>query len=354
MTTASRHVWFAIPGDLDARTGGYGYDRRIIDGLTARGWTVTHLQLGDGFPHPTAEVRAAVGETLASVPDASIVIVDGLAFGALAAEAEREAARLKLVALVHHPLAAETGLTRTQAAALEDSERRALAAARLVIVTSPATGASLAPYGVRSQDIVVVEPGTDAAPLARGSTDGATAFLTVGSLVPRKGHDTLFHALAGLRRRHWRLACVGSLDRHRQTADHLRVLAQELGLSDRIDFVGELGERALAMEYDRADAFVLATHHEGYGMAVAEALAHGLPVISTPTGAIAALVEPDAGILVPPGDVDALSHALSRFIDHADLRSSLVEGARRARVRLPTWDTASERMAAALERVGHV
>ena len=71
---------------------------------------------------------------------------------------------------------------------------------------------------------------------------------------------------------------------------------------DRVSLAGDLDAPRLSDCYDRADVFVLATLQETYGMAVAEALAHGLPVVSTTTGAIPALVGDDAGSLVPPGE----------------------------------------------------
>jgi glycosyltransferase involved in cell wall biosynthesis len=107
----------------------------------------------------------------------------------------------------------------------------------------------------------------------------------------------------------------------------------------------------LAAEYDKADVFVLATEYEGYGMVVAEALARGLPVVSTPTGAIGALVGQDAGILVAPGDIDALSTALSSVVADSMLRARLAAGARRVRETLPSWDDAALQMSRVIEGV---
>ena len=66
----------------------------------------------------------------------------------------------------------------------------------------------------------------------------------------------------------------------------VRALIREHALEDRVSLLGDLDADALAAEYDRADLFVLPTLYEGYGMAVAEALARGVPVISTATGAM--------------------------------------------------------------------
>src|SRR5712671_5745364 len=127
MTTSTRSLVFMIPGDLETLTGGYGYDRRMLAGLRDLGWTVAVETLDASFPFPTASARAHAGRRLAQTPDGTTVLIDGLAFGALPAEAEGERTRLRLVGLVHHPLADETGLDARTAALLEASERRALA-----------------------------------------------------------------------------------------------------------------------------------------------------------------------------------------------------------------------------------
>jgi glycosyltransferase involved in cell wall biosynthesis len=172
----------------------------------------------------------------------------------------------------------------------------------------------------------------------------------VASLVPRKGHDILLRALADVPRTDWILTCVGSRFRSPATVERLCAQIEAEGLEDHVRLVGEVDGATLAERYDAADVFVLPTRHEGYGMAVAEALAHGLPVVSTPTGAIADLVGRDAGMLVPPGDVEALTTALWRVLDDDGLRQRLREGARRVRNRLPTWEHQTARMADALER----
>jgi len=349
----NRALTLIVPGSIDARTGGYAYDRRIVAELRRRGWTVEIRELHDSFPRPTADARADAARAFAATPDGGIVLVDGLAFGAMPAEVEREAARLRLVAIVHMPLAAEIGLEPDVAAGLEASERRALAAASIVVVTGRWTVSALERYDVGRHRIALVEPGTDPAPIARGSRGSPLELLCVATLNPGKGHETLIRSLASLSDRDWRLTCAGSLDRHPPTVDRVRAIVRENGLDDRVSLEGELDDERLAAAFDRADVFVLATRRETYGMAVAEALAHGLPVISTTTGAIPDLVgaaDGDAGILVTPGDEPGLTAALARVIDDRRLRARLAEGARQALRRLPTWADAADKMVAALER----
>ena len=342
-----------VPGSLAQRTGGYEYDRRMADGLRARGWIVDVRELDGSFPRPTPAALDDVARVLAAIPDGTTVMIDGLAFGAMPSEAEREASRLRLVALVHLPLAAEIGIDAEEAARFEASECRALAAAGRVIVTGNATASALERFGVRRDRIAVVEPGTDRAPLTAGSRGGTRDplhLLTVAAITPGKGHEILLRALGSIPEMNWRLTCVGSLERHPPTTARLRQTLGAGRLEDRVSLVGELDAAALAALYGTADFFVLPSLHETYGMVVAEALARGLPVIGTATGAIPDLVGADAGLVVRPGDADALARALSSVLTDADLRDRLAAGARRVRVRLPTWDEAVDKMAAALTR----
>jgi glycosyltransferase involved in cell wall biosynthesis len=342
---------FLVPGRLDTLTGGYGYDRRMIEGLRARGWSVDVHELSSSFPFPSQRALRHASDVLAALPPDAAVMIDGLACGAMPAEVEGHATRLRIIALVHHPLAAEAGLPGDAAGSLYASERRALASARAVVVTSRLTATALDAYAVPQDRIAVVEPGTDRAPLARGSDGTIVQLLCVASIIPRKGYATLLSALASMPQRNWRLTCVGGLDRDVATVSQIRSIVRSERLDEYVHFVGEKDGAALAAEYDKADLFVLATEYEGYGMVVAEALARGLPVVSTPTGGIATLVGQDAGILVAPGDIGALSTALSSVVADSTLRARLAAGARRAREALPGWDDAALRMSAVIERV---
>lgn len=343
-------VWFAIPGDLAALTGGYGYARRLIESLPAAGWSPRHVSLPAGFPNPTAAELAATAEALAKLASAAPVLVDGLAFGAMPAPL-LDAIPLAYVALVHHPLARETGLTEAAALRFETTEQQALARARAVIATSPHTADVLRHvYGVRGERLFVAPPGTDPAPRAMPH-NAVPQFLTVATLTPRKGHADLIRALARLADRPWQSTWVGSLDRDHETTGTVRSLIAEHRLTDRIRLCGALSGPELAAAYASADVFVLPSHYEGYGMAFAEALARGLPVVGYAAGAVPNTVPAGAGILVPPGDVDALTDALTRVVNDRALRSSLGDAAWAHGRRLPTWRDTAAAVSAALASV---
>ena len=105
-----RRIAFAVPGDLAAPTGGYAYDRRLIAELKQIGWQVDLVNLGDGFPWPSKRTRKTAEARLIAVPNGDTIVVDGLAFGVLPDEGLNLRANHPLIALVHHPLALESGL----------------------------------------------------------------------------------------------------------------------------------------------------------------------------------------------------------------------------------------------------
>ena len=343
---------FAVPGDLATPTGGYGYDRRMMAELRDIGWEIDLLDLGEDFPSPSEATGAAALARLLAVPAGRAIVIDGLALGVQPEAALRLAGRNPLLALVHHPLALEWGLSPAQADALRASERTALAAVNGVIVTSGATARLVASdYGVPAERITVARPGSDPVPLAQGSRDGVVRLLSVGAIVPRKGFDVLVPALARIGDLPWRLTIAGDRTRDCDTAAQLDADIARLALGERIEILGAVSPQRLATLYAEADMFVLASRFEGYGMAYAEAIAHGLPVIGSNAGAIPETVPAEAGLLVDAGDIPALAQALRRVIGNAGLRRRLAGAARAAAPQLPSWRQSAEIFAHALERL---
>ena len=345
-------IAFAVPGDLATPTGGYAYDRRMIAELSDLGWGIDLLNLGEDFPRPDEATRTTARTQLLALPVGRSIVIDGLALGVLPQIAAELAGRNPLLALVHHPLALEHGLLPEQAETLRVSERAALAAVQGVVVTSAATARLVAAdYGVPAERIAVARPGSDPAPQAQGSKDGVVRLLSVGAVVPRKGFDVLVAALATLPDLSWRLTIAGDRTRDRDAVAGLDADIVRHGLENRVTVLGAVSPQRLAALYAEADAFVLASRFEGYGMAYAEAVAHGLPVIGSNGGAIPDTVPADAGLLVAPGDIPALADALRRVIGDPGLRQLLAGAARAAAPRLPTWRQSAEIFTRALERL---
>jgi glycosyltransferase involved in cell wall biosynthesis len=357
-----RGIDFVVPGDIQTPTGGYIYDREVIAGLTERGTRVALHSLDASFPKPTPAALRAARTAFAGLAAGRVVVIDGLALPGLDRLLADEARRLAIVALVHHPVALETGLDPFESERFAALERSALKFAQRVITTSQWTARTLAADGVPIAKLRVVEPGVDRRK-TRGSSDpkgtaGAATghdtvnLLCVGTLTLRKGHAVLLEALNEIRDRHWHLTCAGSLLRDAQTVAAIQHQIERLSLRKRVSLLGDLDRDALERQYARADVFVLPSYLEGYGMALAEAVAFGLPVVSTTAGAIPETVPANASLLVAPGDSRALAKALAAIVDDPARRATLAANARAARAALPTWATAAGKFAAALDGVG--
>lgn len=345
-----RTVTFAIPGDLTTPTGGYFYDQRMIAELQRLGWEIDVVNLGENFPWPTPEQRAAAHDRLALAPPERPIVIDGLAYGALPEWAERQSSRNPLIALVHHPLVLETGLSEAQVSTLRASERRALAAAARIVTTSPTTARLLAAdYGAPTDRIIVARPGNDRAPAATGSRDGLVRLLSVGTVSKRKGFDVLIAALASLTYLPWRLSIAGDRSRDPQAAAQLDVDIRCHGFEDRVAVLGAVPRPRILELFADADVFALASRFEGYGMAYSEAIAYGLPIVGTTAGAIPETVPDGAAFLVAPDDVEALSRALRRVVEDPTTRSRMAAAARNAAPTLPRWEDSAKAFSSAIE-----
>jgi glycosyltransferase involved in cell wall biosynthesis len=341
---------FAIPGDIQTRTGGYIYDSRVMALLPALGIDVVHLRLPASFPYPSADDLQVTRVALAAVDAEDIIVADGLFWGACPAEFA-QATHAKIIALCHHPLGLEAGLSEAQSRHFLQNEREILFASDHVIVTSSETARTLAAdFTVPAEKITVAEPGTDIMPRAKGSVS-AHKILAVGSIVPRKGYDMLVEALASLRDLPWRCTIAGSLRRAPEFARQLKAQIEAHGLGERIILAGEVEDAAIAQLYAGADIFVSASHYEGYGMVLTEALARGLPIVTTTGGAAGSTVPDDCALKVPPGNAAALSASLRLLLDDRSLRATLSDRAWTQAQVLQRWEDTAAIVAATIRQV---
>ena len=325
---------FAIPGDKDRRTGGFIYEARVLRELNNIGCATQHLQLPDSFPEPTEADMAATLAVLRAVPDHLPIILDGLVFGAIEPDGLASVSA-PVIAMVHHPLGLETGLPAARAAYLLQNEAAALRYVDHVVVPSQETARILCcDFDADPDRLKVAPPGFDRPVVSRSPTD-PPLILSVGLLAPRKGHDVLLTALGYLRDLPWRASIVGKThDPDYATALHDQCRA--LGIDDRMHFEGEIDQHALAILFNAASVFALATRYEGYGMVLSEAMQFGLPVVSCRVGAVPDTVG-DAGVLVPPNDPIAFADAMQQILQDPNRAEMLSRLSIQSSDALPQW-----------------
>lgn len=332
-------VAFVVPGDINMPTGGYRYDRRILLEWQKLGIPHQLFSLAGNYPFPSPQEREqALTQAPLIAAEADVIVVDGLAGGAIPEFMQALAREKPVVALVHHPLCLENGLDADTRLKLEKSESEGLAFARGVITTSPATASTVGElFNYPAHAIRTVLPGVERREISAPRKGGRIKLLCIASIIERKGHTYLIEALSRMKDLDWSLDLIGLTDVDPALFAQLKQQTGVYGLADRIHFLGSVDEDALERAYRGADVFVLPSLYEGYGMAYAEAIVRGLPVIGTTAGAIPDTVPSGCGLLVPPKDVEALSGAMRRLVGDASFRLACHRNCLAAQPDFPQW-----------------
>lgn len=342
-------VYLAVPGKLDTPTGGYIYDRHVVEGLREQGRSVEVLELGESFPSPTAADTADAESKLVGLGPRDVVIVDGLGFGALDTSLVQRIPAT-VIALVHHPLAREEGISSATHDTLLASERENLRHAAHVIVPSEQTASLLiSDYGVDRENITVVRPGSNP-PIGNREPAEPPLILSVGIQVPRKGHDVLLESLTLIRDLPWQAIIVGD-ERDADYAKKLHLMVNQHGLTGRIRLTGYVSDDELSQLYRSASIFALATRFEGYGIVFDEAMSYGLPIVTCSVGATPDTVSPGSAILVPRDDPHAFAEALQQILLDTRLAETMALASWNAGQTREGWDKTAKKVGRIIDTV---
>jgi glycosyltransferase involved in cell wall biosynthesis len=328
-------------------TGGNVYDQRVCAGLAEAGWEVLVTAV-PAAPLPGA--RTSLARAVCAIPDGATVLIDGLLASPAAAQLLPHTGRIRMTVLLHMLLATAPGSLGDARA--QRSERAVLHAAAGVVVTSEWTRQQvLTRYTLPAHRVQVARPGADQAAAPARPVPGR--LICVGVLSRHKGQDLLVEALARLAERDWHCLLAGSPDRDPDFAGQLRARVTSLGFGPRVRLAGVLTGAALDDAYATADLLVAPSRSESYGMAVTEALAHGVPAIAAAVGGLPEALGAAAdgtlpGQLVPPGDPAALAAALGDWLGDEGHRRRLRAAAGQRRPSLPGWDHTTQELARAL------
>jgi glycosyltransferase involved in cell wall biosynthesis len=316
-----RRATFILPGGLQRSSGGNVYDRVMVEALRSRGWRVGVSE--------TSPVRADGPEQADGV-----VIQDSLAI-----PAGPPAGPDRLVALLHQlPSEAE------ERPSWREAERSVLRSASLVVAVSR----HLAERASRETEapVVVVSPGWDRAYAVARSDEGTV--LCVANAGRRKGVADAIAAFEQARLGRARFVLAGDPRRDALEAERVEAFAAALGPDLIVD--GVLEPAALAHRYATARVFLSASRYEGWPIAVAEAMASGLPIVAFDVAGVRELVRSgEDGILCEVGDIEGLARAVGRLWSDPVLSGRMGNTARLRARGWPTWADAGRRFVDVLE-----
>lgn len=340
------YVGFALYGDLTEQSGGFRYDRRLVETFRADGDTVDVV----GLPW-RSYARGLLDNLSSSVRarldgDFDVLLQDELAHPSLV-RANR-AASCPVVSVVHHLRADEGGRLAPLYRAVE---RRYFATVDGAVCNSEATRQAVLETSTLPRERTLVAPPagdrfdasvTDAE-IADRARETPFEVVFVGNIEPRKGLDTLVAGLARVAVP-WRLTVVG---RATDTDYRQRVEAQlaAADCADRVTFMGRLPDQELAAVLRSGHVLAMPSRHEGFGIAYLEGMAFGLPAIATTAGGAAEIVtDGETGRLVDPDDPDAVAAAVGSLATDRDRLTRMGQAARRRHESHPDWPTTADRV----------
>lgn len=342
-------IGFIIYGSLDTLTGGYLYDRIVVHGLEELGHEVEVISL----PAGTYLRRLWLGFSQGlyrRLRDGKfdILIQDELCHPSLFLVNRRlrhHPDRPLLVALVHHLLCSEPG-SRWHTMFFTLVERTFLVSVDGFIHNSKTTQQSVVSLVGHNGPQVIAYPagnrfGTTLSPEAiskRTQRAGPLELLFMGIVIPRKGLLPLLSALAGVDRELWRLSIVGGLDFDPAYAARAQKLTRQLRLTASVRFLGPLQDDDLIEIMGTSDLFCMPYAYEGFGIAILEAMAYGLPAIGCRSGAACESISHTInGFLLDPGDLAGLEPLLGQLHRNRERLQQMALAARATYVSRPSW-----------------
>ncbi|TKX80527.1 glycosyltransferase family 4 protein [Halorubrum sp. SD626R] len=348
-------VGLALYGSLDERSGGFRYDRKLVEGLRRAGDAVEVVELPwRSYPRGLLDNASPALRDRLRV-DVDVMLQDELAHPSLCL-ANRDLP-YPIVSVVHHLRASEP---RRLSPLYRAVERRYLATVDGVVCNSAATRDAVAALGVDSVSTVVAppagdrfDPAIDDAEVGKRATERPLRVAFVGNVEPRKGLDTLVEGVA-LADAPVDLTVVGRAVDEGHVADVER-LVSERGLGDRVRFAGRLSDAALADVLRESHVLAVPSRYEGFGIVYLEGMSFGLPAIASRAGgATETVTDGETGALVDPDDPGAVASALDEFAADPDRLAEMGRAARRRYERHPDWAESTARVRRLLAEVAGV
>ena len=332
-------IGLIIYGSLGTLSGGYLYDRKLVDYLRLQGDTVEVISL----PWRTYAAHLTDNFRFKLPPNLDILIQDELNHPSLiAANAEKHP--YPVVSLVHHLRCSELGPV-WQNTVYRWVEKKYLMSVDGFIFNSKTTKSVVHGLMVNGKPSIVAHPPTDRFGDAISENEiiervrsNELRILFLGNIIERKGLHMLLEALR-LQTLDFRLDVVGSLNSEPEYAREMQEKVRVSGLTSNVYFHDSLNNKPLIEKLKQAHVLVVPSSYEGFGIVYLEGMCFGLPAIGTTAGAAGEIISDGVdGFLIEPGDVHLLASRLKLLNEKRDVLIQMSLAARSRYLRQPKWE----------------
>ncbi|MFH0957472.1 MAG: glycosyltransferase family 4 protein [Pseudomonadota bacterium] len=348
-------VGLVIYGSLDILTGGFIYDRELVDYLRGEGTSV------EVYPLPWRNYVAHLTDNFSfrfikQLRDSKVDILlqDELNHPSLITSNSLflRSREFPVVSIVHHLRSSE--LRSNIANRLyQKVEKQYLKSTDGLIFNSHTTRKSVHNIGIKNKPFVVAHPGRNFENPGvergfireRAEQRGPIKLLFVGSLIPRKELHTLLEAVLQIPKNKWTLKVVGSLETDKHYAQSVIGSLKRLDLENNVELLGSMTRKDLEMEYMKSHVLAVPSSYEGFGIVYLESMGFGCPSLATTAGAAHEIITDGLnGFLVSPGDTNAIAEKISLVADDRKVLAQMGIAALDRFTAHPTWRQSCEKI----------
>lgn len=335
-------IGLVIYGELEKESGGYLYDRRLVQHLKRSSFEVDVISL-DKEEDDLSNIKNNFLDTYKmKLERYDLLLQDELCFLSLFELNDRLKEDIEIVSIVHH-LSCEAERDKEKRKMWRYFEKSYLESVDRFILNSEPTYSSVEDLDGKV-DGVTAPPGKDHLDVTLGDevTNEEMEILFVGNFTPTKCIDVILQAVRRLE--DVKLRLVGDVEWDEEYGEKIKKMIGEME-KGKVEVLGRVDKNRLKKEYRRADVFLLPSKYEGYGISMIEALGHHIPVIATARGGPKEIIEDGKeGFLVEPENVDELRTKLKYLRDNSVERKEMGENARARYEELPTWEESMEKV----------
>ena len=303
-----RKIYFIYPKFGSTITGGTLYDIQLCKYLKK----IFIYHFGIIVRHDISSIKLFT--KLKKIPKESIIIVDGYL-----------ANRIKYIIkkfgnislLVHHPCSLEDPSKRSSNLKLYFNEKTAFTYAKSITTVSKYMKLKISKYLNKNSKIHVVYPGIRDCFFNYNTATNSKNLISIGNIIPRKGHEWLIKSLSKLKF-DWHLNIIGDYSVDKDYYQRLDLLVKSYGLEDKITFLGSVETKTMLDYLKKSKLFILATHYEGFGMALLESSISGVKVITTDLPVLREVLKSRDVDFVEENNIQALAETIEyNFNNHA-------------------------------------